>query len=44
MKLPTLPATTGIRERWLQLMMDPQLDMLGMQALMDRYGHGRWPA
>lgn len=38
-KLPTLPATTGIQERWLQLMMDPQLDMLGMQALMDRYGH-----
>jgi blue copper oxidase len=38
-KLPTLPATAGIQERWLQLMMDPQLDMLGMQALMDRYGH-----
>jgi blue copper oxidase len=38
-KLPTLPATTGIQERWLQLMMDPQLDMLGMQTLMDRYGH-----
>lgn len=38
-KLPALPAVTGIQERWLQLMMNPQLDKLGMQALMDRYGH-----
>ncbi|VDZ57958.1 Copper efflux oxidase [Serratia odorifera] len=38
-KLPALPAVSGIQERWLQLMMDPKLDMLGMQALMDRYGH-----
>lgn len=38
-KLPALPPVTGIQERWLQLMMDPQLDKLGMQALMDRYGH-----
>ncbi|AYM91896.1 multicopper oxidase CueO [Serratia sp. 3ACOL1] len=38
-KLPTLPSLAGVQERWLQLMMDPKLDMLGMQALMDRYGH-----
>ncbi|MFI8417903.1 multicopper oxidase CueO [Serratia sp. NPDC078593] len=38
-KLPVLPAVAGIQERWLQLMMDPKLDMLGMKALMDRYGH-----
>lgn len=38
-KLPVLPAVAGIQERWLQLMMNPQLDKLGMQALMDRYGH-----
>ncbi|HEI8868203.1 TPA: multicopper oxidase CueO [Serratia odorifera] len=38
-KLPALPAVGGIQERWLQLMMDPKLDMLGMQALMERYGH-----
>ncbi|TQI82138.1 blue copper oxidase [Serratia fonticola] len=38
-KLPVLPSLAGVKERWLQLMMDPKLDMLGMQALMDRYGH-----
>ena len=38
-KLPALPSLAGVQERWLQLMMDPKLDMLGMQALMDRYGH-----
>ncbi|WP_448666043.1 multicopper oxidase CueO [Serratia plymuthica] len=38
-KLPALPPLAGFQERWLQLMMDPQLDKLGMQALMDRYGH-----
>lgn len=37
--LPSLPATDKLTQRVLQLMMDPQLDMLGMQALMDRYGH-----
>lgn len=36
--LPALPATEGVTARWLQLMMDPQLDQLGMQALMQRYG------
>jgi blue copper oxidase len=38
-KLPALPSLAGLQERWLQLMMDPKLDMLGMQGLMDRYGH-----
>lgn len=37
--LPALPATAGLNSRWLQLMMDPQLDQQGMQALMQRYGH-----
>jgi len=36
--LPALPATDGLTTRWLQLMMDPQLDQQGMQALMQRYG------
>ncbi|WP_036626623.1 multicopper oxidase CueO [Pantoea sp. AS-PWVM4] len=36
--LPPVPATEGLQTRWLQLMMDPQLDSQGMQALMDRYG------
>lgn len=36
--LPPVPATEGLQTRWLQLMMDPQLDSLGMKALMDRYG------
>ncbi len=38
--LPPLPSQQGIPTRWLQLMMDPQLDQQGMQALMQRYGHG----
>ncbi|OMQ20825.1 multicopper oxidase CueO [Serratia oryzae] len=38
-KLPALPPSTGLQERLLQLSMDPKLDTLGMQALMDRYGH-----
>lgn len=38
-KLPALPSLAGVQERWLRLMMDPKLDMLGMQALMDCYGH-----
>ncbi|MFS2223070.1 multicopper oxidase CueO [Pantoea sp. B65] len=37
--LPPLPATDGITNRWLQLMMDPQLDRLGMQALTRKYGN-----
>ncbi|CAM3319171.1 MULTISPECIES: multicopper oxidase CueO [Yersinia] len=37
--LPALASLDGLKERWLQLMMNPQLDMLGMQALMTRYGH-----
>lgn len=37
-KVPALPALDGLTERWLQLMMDPMLDMMGMQALMDKYG------
>ncbi|EKN4207514.1 multicopper oxidase CueO [Yersinia ruckeri] len=37
--LPVLPSLDGLKERWFQLMMNPQLDMLGMQALMTRYGH-----
>ncbi|NYS30590.1 multicopper oxidase CueO [Pantoea sp. WMus005] len=36
--LPALPSTDGLTARWLQLMMDPQLDQQGMQALMQRYG------
>lgn len=36
--LPPVPKTDGLNTRWLQLMMDPQLDQLGMQALMQRYG------
>ncbi|MDR3433643.1 MAG: multicopper oxidase CueO [Rouxiella aceris] len=38
--LPALVATDKLPARWLQLMMDPRLDQLGMQALMARYGHG----
>ncbi|HFF1619898.1 TPA: multicopper oxidase CueO [Yersinia enterocolitica] len=36
--VPPLADATGLQERWFQLMMDPKLDMLGMQALMSRYG------
>lgn len=36
--LPALPNTQDLNTRWLQLMMDPQLDQQGMQALMQRYG------
>ncbi|WP_107759234.1 multicopper oxidase CueO [Dickeya sp. Secpp 1600] len=36
--LPALPSMSGLKTRQLQLTMDPQLDMLGMQALMQRYG------
>ena len=37
--IPALPAVEGVTSRWLQLMMDPQLDKLGMQALMRKYGN-----
>ncbi|CNF16311.1 multicopper oxidase [Yersinia pseudotuberculosis] len=36
--IPELADVTGVQERWFQLMMDPKLDMLGMQALVARYG------
>ena len=36
--VPALPALEGLNERWLQLMMDPMLDMMGMQALTEKYG------
>ncbi len=37
--LPPVPAVEGLNTRGLQLMMDPELDRRGMQALMDNYGH-----
>lgn len=36
--VPALPSSEGLQERWLQLMMDPMLDMMGMQALKAKYG------
>lgn len=36
--LPPLPALDGLTERQFHLMMDPKLDRLGMQALMEKYG------
>ena len=36
--LPPLPATDGLTQRLLQLSMDPMLDMMGMQALTEKYG------
>ena len=36
--VPPLPTLDGLPTRWLQLMMDPMLDMMGMQALKERYG------
>ncbi len=38
--MPALPALDGLTRRTLRLGMDPMLDKMGMQALMDRYGHG----
>ncbi|MBV6819171.1 multicopper oxidase CueO [Rahnella sp. PD12R] len=38
-KLPALVSVDNLPARWLQLMMDPQLDQQGMAALMKRYGH-----
>lgn len=37
-KMPAVPAADNVKTRWLQLMMDPQLDMMGMQMMMQRYG------
>ncbi|WP_142503000.1 multicopper oxidase CueO [Klebsiella sp. 2680] len=36
--MPALPALNGLTQRTLQLSMDPMLDMMGMQALMQKYG------
>ncbi|MGY5958431.1 multicopper oxidase CueO [Kosakonia sp. BK9b] len=36
--LPGLPALNGLTQRTLQLSMDPMLDMMGMQALQQKYG------
>ncbi|WP_241646834.1 multicopper oxidase CueO [Rosenbergiella metrosideri] len=37
--LPSLPSTDGLTRRHIGLSMDKQLDTLGMQQLMKRYGH-----
>ncbi|EMH4163068.1 multicopper oxidase CueO [Pluralibacter gergoviae] len=37
--IPALPPLEGLTQRRLQLAMDPMLDMMGMQALMKKYGH-----
>ncbi|MEI2266353.1 multicopper oxidase CueO [Erwinia sp. CGal63] len=37
--VPPLPSQDGLKSRWLQLSMDPELDRRGMLALMERYGH-----
>ena len=37
--LPALPSLEGLTRRNLKLAMDPMLDMMGMQALMKKYGH-----
>ncbi|MFP2239163.1 multicopper oxidase CueO [Pseudescherichia vulneris] len=36
--LPALPSLEGLTQRKFQLSMDPMLDMMGMQALMKKYG------
>ncbi|MGL4429584.1 MAG: multicopper oxidase CueO [Silvania sp.] len=36
--VPALPSLDGLTQRKLQLSMDPMLDMMGMQALMNKYG------
>ncbi|WP_342322187.1 multicopper oxidase CueO [Kosakonia sp. BYX6] len=38
--LPALPNLQGLTQRTLQLSMDPMLDMMGMQALQQKYGEG----
>lgn len=37
--LPAMPVASATDTRVLKLMMDPELDRRGMQALMDKYGH-----
>lgn len=37
--MPSIPALDGLTERKLQLSMDRMLDMMGMQALMKKYGN-----
>lgn len=37
--MPELPSQDGLTQRKLQLSMDPMLDMMGMQALMKKYGN-----
>lgn len=37
-EMPALPVLDGIRQRTLQLSMDPVLDRMGMQVLVARYG------
>ncbi|WP_434586337.1 multicopper oxidase CueO [Klebsiella sp. R390] len=36
--MPALPSLEELTQRTLQLSMDPMLDMMGMQALMQKYG------
>ncbi|MCP5737917.1 multicopper oxidase, partial [Klebsiella pneumoniae] len=36
--MPAQPSLEGLTQRTLQLSMDPMLDMMGMQALMKKYG------
>jgi len=36
--VPALPDLTGLTQRTFHLSMDPMLDMMGMQALKDKYG------
>ena len=36
--MPALPSLEGLTQRKLQLSMDPMLDMMGMQALREKYG------
>lgn len=36
--MPAIPSLDGLTERKIQLSMDPMLDMMGMQALMKKYG------
>lgn len=37
-EMPAIPSLEGLTQRKLQLSMDPMLDMMGMQALMQKYG------
>ncbi|MBK0035002.1 multicopper oxidase CueO [Erwinia sp. S43] len=39
LEMPAVAVPQASDTRWLQLMMDPELDRRGMQALMDKYGH-----